>query len=98
MKSFKLGNDVYLEFVVKVNRRPALIIQVSGELYRNGEYLRPFTATNSGSRVSGIIKSDAFTTIGDYDAKFGVSIDGMGKKEYAMPFKITESVLGKRRQ
>lgn len=98
MREFKLGSDVYLEFVVKVNKQPAMITSVAGKLYHDGEYVRDFPARLKGKGVSGIIEGDAFTTIGDYNARFDVFIGGMGKQEHAIPFKIIKSVLGKRRQ
>jgi len=98
MISFNLGSDVYLEFKVKVNKGVALISGVSGELYRGGEYLFPFAARHSGNTVSCVIIGKSFTTIGDYEAKFKVGLDTMGMREHAVPFKMTESVLGKKRQ
>lgn len=97
MESFNLGSDVYLEFTVKVNKRPALITYVSGELYRSGEYLRDFTVRHSGSKVSCAIDNTTFSTIGDYVAVFNVALHGMGMREHAIPFKIKPSVLGKKR-
>lgn len=97
MVSFKLGNDVYLEFNVKINRAPAIISSVSAELYRDGEYLRTFVAKSEKSRVSGLIVGGTFSTTGDYVAKFRVGLDSMGVKEHAVPFRITKSVLGKKR-
>jgi len=97
MISFKLGNDVYLEFNVKINKAPAIISSVSGELYRDGEYLRTFVARNEKSRVSGLIVGGTFSTTGEYVAKFRVGLDSMGVKEHAVPFRITKSVLGKKR-
>lgn len=97
MDSWSLGSDVYLEFTVKVGKRPALITNTTGELYRNDDYMREFTSRHSGYRVSGLIDSKKFSTVGDYIAKFNVFLDGMGKHEHAIKFKITQSVLGKKR-
>ena len=97
MSSFTLGSDVYLEFKVKVNGRNALISSVSGELYRDDQYLFPFGARHSGNTISCVIIGKSFTIIGDYEAKFKVGLDTMGIREHAIPFKITESVLGKKR-
>jgi len=95
--SFNLGSDVYLEFTVKVNQRPALITNVSGELYRDGAHLGNFACSHFGSKVSSVIVGNTFTTIGDYVAKFIVGLDSMGMREHAIPFKIIKSVLGKKR-
>ena len=97
MQEFKLGSDVYLEFLVKVNKKPAMIMSTAGKLYHKDEYVCGFHARYSGGGVSGIIEGEAFTAIGDYVAKFDVFIGGMGKSEHAIPFKITKSVLGKKR-
>ena len=97
MLNFKLGNDVYLEFNVKINKAPALISSVSGELYREAEFLRTFVARNEKSRVSGLIVGGTFSTTGEYVAKFRVGLDSMGIKEHAVHFRITKSVLGKKR-
>ena len=97
MESFNLGSDVYLEFTVKVDNKPASITNTTGALYRNGEYVRDFTTRHVGGKVSGVIASDTFSTIGDYMAKFDVFLAGMGKREHAVPFKIIKSVLGKKR-
>ena len=98
MISFNLGSDVYLESKVKVNKAPALISGVSGEVHRDGRYLFPFAARYSGNTISCVIIGTSFTTIGDYEAKFQVSLDTMGMREHSIPFKITKSVLGKKRQ
>jgi len=98
MASFTLGSDVYLEFKVKVSKRAALIVSASGELYHNDSFLRDFPAQYLGSKVTSLIDGKAFTTVGDYVAKFSVNLDGMGKHEHAIPFKITKSVLGRKRQ
>jgi len=97
MLSFNLGSDVYLEFTVKVNNARALISSVSGEVYRDGEYLRTFVASNSGNTVSGVIVGGTFSSTGDYVAKFKVGLDSMGTREHAIPFRIKRSVLGKKR-
>ena len=98
MESFNLGSDVYLEFTVRVDKRPALITNTTGTLYRNDEYVHFFSTRHLGGRVSGIIESQKFSTIGDFIAKFEVYLDGMGKREHAIPFKIIKSVLGKKRR
>lgn len=99
MVSFTLGSDVYLEFVVKVNRKPAMVVSTTGSLYRkNGEYLREFTTRHVGGKVSGAIDGKTFSTVGEFKAEFDVFIAGMGKREHAIPFTITPSVLGKKRQ
>jgi len=98
MDSWSMGSDVYLEFKVKVGNRQAHISGIKGELYRGDEYVRDFAATSlDNGKVSGLIQGDTFHSIGDYKAKFEVSIQGMGKHEYAIPFLITKSVLGKKR-
>jgi len=99
MVSFTLGSDVYLEFIVKVNKKRAMVVSTVGSLYRNnGEYLREFTTRHDGGKVSGAIDGKTFGAVGEYKAEFDVFIAGMGKREHAIPFKITESVLGKKRQ
>lgn len=98
MQSFKLGSDVYLEFVVTVNSKPATIVRVTGELYRKDTWVQNFTVYHLGPKVKGNIPDDVFHSIGEYNAKFNVTLDNMGTQEYAIPFKITKSVLGKKRQ
>lgn len=97
IQEFTLGSDVYLPFTVTVNKRPALITNTTGELYHNEDYMRNFTTRHSGCKVSGLIDGKTFKTVGDYIAKFNVFLDAMGKHEYAIKFKITQSVLGKKR-
>lgn len=98
MEKFKLGNDVYLVFKVMVNKSPAIISSVNGKLYRGGDFLANFMVSNSQNTVSGVIPEDTFHSVGDYIALFEVGISSMGMREHAIPFKITKSVLGKRRQ
>lgn len=98
MDSYPLGSDVPLQFRVKVRGQSAKISHTTGELYRGDTFLRKFTTTHVGNRVVGVIDHRSFSTVGDYTAKFNVFLTGMGKREWAIDFKITESVLGKKRQ
>lgn len=97
MASFTLGSDVYLEFQVKVAGKLARINSTSGELYHGDKFMREFVTRNTDGKVSGQIDGKTFSTIGDYVAKFNVFLSGRGKEEHAIPFKITKSVLGKKR-
>lgn len=98
MDKFKLGSDVFLEFKVKVGKRPALINSADGELYKGDNYIRDFATSVKKNTVSGIIDNSVFTRVGEYNAKFTVHLQGMGKQEYNIPFEIIKSVLGKARQ
>ena len=97
MKSWTLGSDPYFAFTVKVGNLHAIINNTMGELYhQDGSYIRDFVSRHSGSKVSGTIDGKAFSTVGSYIAKFNVILSDMGKQEYAIPFRITKSVLGKK--
>ena len=95
MASFTLGSDVYLEFKAKVNGKKAIVSSVTGDLYHEINFMRPFSARNTGNVVSGLIGGETFTKTGEYIAKFRVGINGMGIVEHAITFKIKKSVLGK---
>jgi len=98
MDKFKLGSDVFLEFKVKVGKRPALINDATGQIYRGDKYIRDFATSVKKNTVSGIIDNSVFSSVGDYNAKFTVHLQAMGNHEYNIPFQITESVLGKKRR
>jgi len=97
MNKFKLGDDVYLEFKVLLGKTPATIIDTRGGLYRNDEYLCEFPCKSSGGKVSGLIQGGTIKSVGDYITKFKVHLADMGTREHAIPFRITKSVLGKKR-
>ena len=98
MKSKPLGNDVYLSFLVKVGRSPALIDSAKVKVLKNDNIISESPATLKKNKVSIVVPANIIKSTGDYVALFEIRLTDMGKQEYAEPFRITESALGKKRQ
>jgi len=92
-----LGEDVRPSFRVRIRKQPIIPIHCSGEVYKGEKYIGPFPTVISGNKVSGLIGAVSIKSIGDYIAKFIVITEEQGKLEHAIPFRITKSVLGKKR-
>jgi len=97
MISRPLGNDVYLTFSVKVGKERALINSAKIRVLKNDREIATATTLIKANRVSAVIPKNTINTVGDYMAVFNYNLVDMGEQEYAIPFRITESVLGKKR-
>jgi len=98
MISKALGSDVPISVKVTVDNKPALIDSASAKIYKNDKIVTFVNGSVRNGRVSVLVPFDVIKTIGDYVAVFDVYLTDMGKEVQEVPFKITKSPLGKKRQ